>query len=162
MLDLAGFVRQAIQKHVPLLGVCFGHQLVADALGGRVDRNPRGREMGTKELTLCSQDPVLNDDTRPYLVNMSHVDSVVQLPKGAEVLGNTKQEPHAALRFSRRAWGVQFHPEIDREVMVCYASDRRSQLDSEGLDADQLIQEADDARPGAAVLTRFAPEISGT
>jgi GMP synthase (glutamine-hydrolysing) len=155
------FLRSAIERQVPVLGICFGHQLLAQALGGRVDRNPVGREMGTVALELVEADPLLDHPTRSFRVNMTHVDAVLELPPGARVLARTERDCHAVLRFSERAWGVQFHPEMDAEVMRDYLSSRRDALVREGFDADALLSEASDAEPGKAVLRRFVEHVRG-
>lgn len=138
---------------VPTLGVCFGHQLLGQALGGEVRRNPRGREIGTVETELFGDDPLFSDLPRRLLVNMSHVDSVVALPPGARVLARTELEPHAAVRFGQRAWGVQFHPEFDASVMRGYIEARAKQIESEGIDVTAL--RAETSPDATSILTRF-------
>jgi GMP synthase (glutamine-hydrolysing) len=155
------FLCSAIEQQVPVLGICFGHQLLAQALGGRVDKNPVGREMGTVALEIVEADPLLDHPARPFCVNMTHVDAVLELPPGARVLARTRRDRHAALRFSEQAWGVQFHPEIDAEVMRDYLSSRRDALVREGFDADALLSGTSDAEPGKAVLQRFVERTLG-
>ncbi len=161
MLQAEAYLRTAVAAELAILGVCFGHQLLAEALGGRVAKNPRGREIGTFELELHGEDPVLSDPRRPYQVNMSHVDSVVELPSGARVLGATEGDPNAALRFSDKAWGVQFHPEFDREIIGHYARTRSEALTAEGLDPEQVTRSATDAVAGSGVLRRFVHTLVG-
>jgi GMP synthase (glutamine-hydrolysing) len=139
---------------VPTLGVCFGHQLLGQALGGEVRGNPRGREIGTVETELFADDPLFADLPRRLLVNMSHVDSVVALPPSASVLARTELEPHAAVRFGERAWGVQFHPEFDGAVMRGYIEARASQIESEGIAIHSLRSET--SPDATRILTRFA------
>lgn len=155
MLEAQRYLKAVVACGLPVLGVCFGHQLLAQALGGRVEQNPRGREIGTYELAVLDNDPVLDGGERPYEVNMSHVDSVVELPPGARVLARTERDPHAALRFAGNAWGVQFHPEFDREIVGHYARTRAETLRQEGLDPEHLANTASDARAGSGVLRRF-------
>lgn len=156
MLRAGDYLRAAVESGVPVLGICFGHQLLAEALGGAVQVNPSGREIGTVEVELCGDDPVLDSGERPFLANMSHVDSVVRLPQGARPLARTQLEPHAAARLGERAWGVQFHPEFDGEVMRQYVRARRDLIDAEGLDAADIEARARDTATGAGVLQRFA------
>lgn len=155
MLRAEAYLRRAVAGGTPVLGICFGHQLLAQALGGDVQRNPRGREMGSVALELTADDPLLDVPERPICVNMSHVDSVVRTPPGARVLASTALEPHAALRFAERAWSVQFHPEFDAYVMRQYIEARRDIIAGEGLDPDSMLSASDDAPFGAAVLRRF-------
>jgi len=139
---------------VPVLGICFGHQLLAHALGGRVSTNPNGREMGSTRLTLLGNDELLGAGGS-FWVNNTHVDSVVELPPGARVLGHTAREPHAAVRFGPSAWGVQFHPEIDAEVLRDYFAARRSTLLAEGFDIEAAERALVDAPDAARLIGRF-------
>ena len=143
-----------VQRETPVLGICFGHQLLGHALGGRVALNPRGREMGTVSYTAHVQDPVLGPPGS-WHVNSTHLDSVVELPPGAVVLGSTELEPYAAVRFGPAAWGVQFHPEIDGAVMREYIAARRPALLQDRVDIAQLEQSARDAPAAAALVERF-------
>jgi GMP synthase (glutamine-hydrolysing) len=148
-------LREAHAVGTPILGICFGHQLLGSALGGKVVENPRGREIGT--VTLCRElsDPLFDSLGSEALVVMSHLDSVVERPEGAEVLATTALEKNAVLRFSETTWGVQFHPEMDAEIIGYYLEARRSDAEAEGLDVDQLLAERRDTRYGAELLRNF-------
>ena len=150
-------VASVARDGTPTFGICFGHQLLAQALGGNVEQNPRGREIGSVEVELVEEDSLFAGLPSPLVANMSHRDSATVLPPGARVLARTKLEPHAAVRFLPRAWGVQFHPEFDGEVMRGYIDARRDVLGAEGIDPDALA--AEDA-PGAASLLRRFIELS--
>jgi GMP synthase (glutamine-hydrolysing) len=142
---------------LPVLGICFGHQLLAQALGGNVEKNPNGREIGTVAVELLEPDPLFEGVEAPLFANMSHRDSATALPAGARVIGRTRLEPNAAVRFLPRSWGVQFHPEFDGDVMRGYIDARRGALAEEGIDAAGL--RAEDA-PGAAGLLRRFVELA--
>lgn len=143
-----------VASGAPTLGICFGHQLLAQALGGSVVKNPRGREIGTVELDVLEDDPLFEGAPRRFRVNMSHVDSAGRLPEGARVVARSELDPHGAVRFGERAWGVQFHPEFDGEIVQGYIDARREQIASEGADPDAL--RAEDAPESAELLRRFA------
>jgi GMP synthase (glutamine-hydrolysing) len=110
--------------------------------------------MGTVALELLAPDELFEGAPLPFRANMSHRDSAVRLPAGARVLARSGLEPHAAVRFAERAWGVQFHPEFDADVMRGYIEAREDALIAEGIDPRSL--QADDAPAAAALLARFA------
>ncbi len=157
------YLRRLVERETPTLGICFGHQMLGEALGGRVDANPRGREIGTVKLEARRAFPLLDElagtNAEPVTANATHLDSILELPPGAEVVATTELEPHAVVRFGRKAWGVQFHPEIDQEVMRCYLDERRDAIASEGIDVDELHGAATDAPHGRAVLRRFVERV---
>lgn len=159
MLACEAWLRGALDSRTPVLGICFGHQLLGQALGGLVEKNPRGREIGSMPVELTADDELLDAALEP-VVNMTHVDSVTRLPPGARVLARTTREPHAALRFAERVWGMQFHPEIDGATMREYLVARRHLIEGEGDDADHLLARVGNAPLGAAVLGRFARVVA--
>jgi GMP synthase (glutamine-hydrolysing) len=148
-------LRRAIARELPVLGICFGHQLLAHALGGQVVPNPRGREIGTVPVEILVGDPLLGL-ARTLLVQATHVDSVVELPPQAVVLARSRLEPCAAVRFAPHAWGVQFHPEFSADVIRQYLEERRDRLLEEGLDPSNLGARVEDTPESAEVLPRFA------
>ena len=95
---------------VPVLGICYGAQLVARQLGGEVARTGRG-EYGRTDLEVTGEVSILLDGAQP--VWMSHFDSIVRAPEGFRVTARTAEAPVAALEHAaRRIHGVQFHPEV--------------------------------------------------
>lgn len=152
---------ECVQAGTPVFGVCFGHQLLVQALGGEVRRNPNGREIGTVTFELLGDDWLIANGERSYPVNMTHVDSALRLPPGVDVVGRTALDPCAALRFGERAWGVQFHPEIDADVMTAYVSGRAALLAEEGLDSARILAEVRETPLARALLGRFVAEVAG-
>jgi GMP synthase (glutamine-hydrolysing) len=163
MLRAEEYVRSIVAARVPLFGICFGHQLVAQALGGLVAKNPRGRELGTVTFERSpggEDEAVLAGLPASFTVNASHVDSVVRLPEGSRVLGATKLEPVSAFAVGETTWGVQFHPEFDGDVVRGYVRARAELMKNEGLDPEQAIETAKDAPEGREVLRRFVRRIA--
>ncbi|MFP5042837.1 glutamine-hydrolyzing GMP synthase [Parasediminibacterium sp. JCM 36343] len=105
----------ALAVQVPVLGVCYGAQLTAKQLGGRVDKSNK-REYGRAILTIAGQDALLQGLPPDSHVWMSHSDSIAALPEGFEVLATTSSIPVAAFRRASGngfpLYGLQFHPEV--------------------------------------------------
>ena len=98
---------------VPILGICYGAQLIAQQLGGVVGRGMRG-EYGRAHLTRTAESSVLHDDIPgEHDVWMSHFDAITEVPDGFRATASTPDAPVAVLESdSRKIWGVQFHPEV--------------------------------------------------
>jgi GMP synthase (glutamine-hydrolysing) len=161
MLRAQGWLREATSLDKPILGICFGHQLLAEALGGKVVKNPRGREIGTVKVTLddgAERDHVFGELPRAFHANATHVDTVAELPKHAERLATTRLDGNAAFRV-RRAYGVQFHPEIDGELMRGYLHARRDVIVEEGLPHEEMVATVDDAPHAISLMKHFAKKV---
>lgn len=155
---VAAWIPRALDSGVLLLGVCYGHQLLAHALGGEVGPNPRGLNMGTVPARLTEagrQDPLLAGQPDPLPVQVSHSESVLALPPGARLLASCALDPHHAFALGSRAWGIQWHPEFDAATVRCYLRDRRQWVIDHGLDPDALAHATADSPHGEALLRRF-------
>ncbi len=160
MLRAEALVRDIVAADVPLLGICFGHQMIAQALGGRVERNPRGREIGTVRVTRVKDDPLFMGLPRAFDVNATHVDAVTRLPPGAEVLATTTLDDASALSVGRHVRGVQFHPEFDDDVMRGYLHARADILRQEGANPDALAARVHSMTRGREILSNFVRSIA--
>jgi GMP synthase (glutamine-hydrolysing) len=150
---------RVVASGIPVLGICFGHQLLAHALGGRVDYRGDGVEVGTVPLTLtgaAADDPLFTGLPRHLHVHVSHRQSVQRLPAGATLLGGSPQDPHHAWRIGANAWGVQFHPEFDAAIVAAHLDHYRSLLEQHGHDPEGLRQAIHDSPWGGRLLRRFA------
>jgi GMP synthase-like glutamine amidotransferase len=117
VFSLLEFVRATHAAGVRQVGVCFGHQVLAQALGGRVERAAGGWGLGNFELTLRDRAAVpSNVPDRPRLF-MAHQDQVIQLPPGAAWLAEAPHCPHAMFALGASALGVQPHPEFSAGFM---------------------------------------------
>jgi GMP synthase (glutamine-hydrolysing) len=155
MLRTEAWLREVVASGAPTFGICFGHQILAQALGGEVQRNPRGREMGTVSIERLAEDPIFAGVPARFAANVTHVDSVVRLPPGATVLARSALESHQTIRFAERCYGVQFHPEMDAEVMRAYVETRREILEIERFDVDAMLGAIEDAEAGRETLRNF-------
>jgi GMP synthase (glutamine-hydrolysing) len=154
MLRAVPYLRELVASGTPVLGICFGHQILAHALGGHVTKNPRGREIGTVQATQIKSDLLWSGLGETFHVNATHVESAVSLPPGALLLGKTALEPHAAFAVGERVRCVQFHPEIDGDAMRGYIGARAHLMRAEGLDPEAATAAVHDA-DGAAILKSF-------
>jgi GMP synthase (glutamine-hydrolysing) len=113
---LVEWVRAAVEDHdLPALGVCFGHQVLATALGGRVE-HMGAYEIGYREIDREGEDPLLAGVDDRFLAFTTHQDTVTELPPGATRIA---ANDHGVQGFRLgSAWGVQFHPEYDRDTAV--------------------------------------------
>ncbi len=119
-------LRATVAAGVPVLGVCLGHQLLAAAFGGTVRRHPDGLEKGATSVRLL---PAAADDPlfgalpvgEPLGVVQFHGDEVSELPPGAVLLASSDHSRVQAFRVGDRAWGVQFHPEANVDLVAGWA-----------------------------------------
>ncbi len=159
----ADFLKQAVAQDVPVLGVCYGHQLLAWAFAGEVGFHPDGREIGSVDITLspaAAEDRLFSGLPTVLKVQVSHQQSVLRLPPGALHLASNDFDPNHAFRLGRSAWGIQFHPEFDAQITRAYLEWRKQDLQKEGLDAEALIAQLAESPESATLLRRFA-EIAG-
>lgn len=140
-----GLVRDGIERNVPTLGICLGHQLMAVALGGTVQPNPLGRQVGLYDVGWVSaveSDPLLGGLGEVRGVQWND-DVVTRMPDDGVVLARAPRGEVQAARFGEVAWGLQLHPEADAGVVAGWAA-----LDP-GPHADRVL---DDSRAAAEEL----------
>ena len=159
MLRAEEQLRRLLATDMPVLGVCFGHQLLGQALGGEVAVNPRGREISTVRVERLADDPLLDGLGRTFDANACHSDTVARLPGEAQVLARSNGDPHQCLRFGRRCYGVQFHPEFDGALMRDYVEERREPILAEGLDLEALRARASDTPDAVRVFHNFIRNV---
>jgi GMP synthase (glutamine-hydrolysing) len=159
MREGGAWLRDAAVASVPILGICFGHQWLAQVLGGEVGYNPNGVDVGTVSIRLtgaAAEDPLLSGLPAAFSAQATHRQSVVTLPPGATLLATSALEGCQAFRWGERAWGVQFHPEFEAAMMPRFIEHYRRRLLAEGK-SPAALERGVGPTPEAALLPgRFA------
>lgn len=141
-------LRDAVAMGLPTLGICLGHQLLASALGGRVERLGTGQQVGLYDVGW--DDAVRDDELVGGFGAVRGVqwnsDVVVELPDGAVALARTPQGELQVARFGPRAWGVQLHPEVDVPILESWAAGDRDDHLERGIDQAAVLAGIDAAR----------------
>ncbi len=153
----ARLMRRAIDADVPVLGLCFGGQMLARVLGGEVFR---GAESEIGWLPVRSTDTDLVPDG-PWF--QWHFDSFT-LPPGATLVAESDAGPQAFV--AGRSLGLQFHPEVTTEIMDDWVTAYRHELDADGVDPDALLEEtkrraAESRQMAWQLLERFREKVAG-
>ena len=154
----AEWLRDAAHAGLPLFGICYGHQLIAHALGGEVGPNEVGREMGTVRIHLHPEaqgDPLFAGLPDAFAAQATHLQSVLRPPQGAIVLAHNDHDGCHAFRWGEAAWGVQFHPEFSAGHMRGYIRARQDALAREQRCGKQLASEVHAAPRARKILRRF-------
>ena len=125
--SLEAFVRVVIDEGQPLVGICFGHQLIARALGGTV-RSHSSWSLGVKRVSLEAEASRLFGGTDFLNLVHSHREIVTEIPRGATVIGHTQSCPTAMVSFSPNALGIQGHPEMTAAYARNLIEDRRGDV----------------------------------
>ena len=158
----ADWLLKAVRRDIPVLGICFGHQILAYALGGMVGYMPGGPEFGTVPIRLtddAGNDPLFRSLHRRFGVQTSHFQSVTELPSMSVLLGFTEKDPHSAFRYGRCAWGVQFHPEYDADIANAYVNEFNEGIKNSHEDPTALPLNCRDTVEGKMILSRFAEYV---
>lgn len=141
---LEDFIRRAYREHVPLVGICFGHQIIAQALGGKVEKYAGGWAIGAQDYDFEGEQITLN---------AWHQDQVVERPEGARPIASNGFCENAALVYDDRALTVQGHPEFGDDVIAGLIAHRSSTIPAE------LVERARDRMSGAGPSSLLADRI---
>ncbi|WP_027577546.1 type 1 glutamine amidotransferase [Bradyrhizobium sp. WSM1743] len=149
------FVRKAYANKTPMVGVCFGHQLIAQALGGIVRKSEKGWGIGRHVYQVLPENGVVEGET--IAIAASHQDQVIEAPNDALTILSSDFTPHAGLLYANgTTLTVQPHPEFDVAFaqVCCDLRDGKAPEDVVATARASLAQPMDSAKLGGAI-TRF-------
>jgi GMP synthase (glutamine-hydrolysing) len=149
------WLKEAAKDSVPIFGICFGHQLLAQTFGGVVADHQCGPEIGTVSINLTGEaanDPLFKDLPQTFLAHATHTQSVLKLPENCVLLASNCYENCHAFRIGKSIWGVQFHPEHDTQIIKEYISQQAENIDS----VPTVLRDVCETPYARSVLKRFA------
>lgn len=133
--QLLGFIREVHAARQPLIGLCFGHQAVARALGGQVVRNAAGWGLGTAVTHWAQPRVWMHPPLATTTLMAAHNEQVTRMPEGAECLGGSDFCPIGSMQIGQHIWTTQYHPEMPlvfMQALLAYLADK--------LDADTIAR----------------------
>lgn len=163
--DLAGWsertavwLRQAAAVRLPMFGICYGHQLLSHALGGKVGYNPAGRVAGTmtvKKHAAAATEHLLHDLPACFAAHALHSQVVLEPPPGAAVLASSPMDQHHMLRLASNIFSVQFHPEFSGDFVKAHLRYYTDVYSKCGIDTTVMCEQVGDTSQSASLLRRF-------
>ncbi len=147
-----------LEHDIPLFGVCYGHQIVAEVLGVKVLHDKAQTKIGTFPISLTEEgkrDALFGDMPETFMAQYGHKDSVSALPQGATLLASSVQCNGSALRYGNHVYTVQFHPESTAEGMAQKLSNSPGYL-PEGVTAESIIKPSAEA---STLIPKFVERI---
>ena len=152
---LEGFVRACRDAAVPMVGICFGHQVIAQALGGDVGKSDKGWGLGVHDYTPHDWPEALGQAPEKISIQAYHQDQVFTPPDGAETIASSDFCEHAALWYPGFALTVQGHPEFGKPYTQALLESRRGTvLKPEEVDVAQGTMDKDVTRADLARIVR--------
>ena len=115
--NLVTLIRRIDAAKIPLVGICFGHQAIADALGGKAENSEKGWGIGICSYQASEPPAWMTPALSEFSVPVCHQDQVVELPAGSRLIASSDHCPHFMAEFSESSLGVQGHPEFDVEYL---------------------------------------------
>lgn len=135
-------IGEALARHMPMLGICLGGQLLAYTAGGRVERRKFQPEHGMTDIEAtqaAASDPLFPVMPRHYIMAENHIDHITALPDNAVLLAHSKRTAVQAFRIGPCAWGLQFHPEIAQADIERWDAQQKADIEDDGFDWNQVM-----------------------
>lgn len=157
-------VARLLEKAKPVLGVCYGHQILGRVKGAKVDRCAGGWELGETQVETTPEganSPLFQGLPKNLNVMQSHRDCVLEVPGQGVLLASSPHTRVQAARWAERVYGVQFHPEFTGEVIRGVWAERRDKWrDQVKFNLDQKLDQAKECPDGLAIFRNFLRIIS--
>lgn len=132
MGPLRDYVRAVYAARIPMAGICFGHQIMAEALGGEVRRSDRGWGLGRHVYSVVARPATMSGNRMHLAISCSHEDQVVVPPKDAQTFLSSSFTPYAGLLYRNgAAVSLQAHPELDDEYAIALVECHRGKIPDE-------------------------------
>jgi len=156
-------VARLLEKKKPVLGVCYGHQIMGRVEGGKVARCNEGWELGETKVEVTPEgasSPLLEGLPKQMNVMQSHRDCVLEVPGKGVLLASSPHTKVQAARWAEHAYGVQFHPEFTGEVLRGVWTQRRDKWRGQvAFDLDGTLDQAKECPDGLAIFRNFLKMI---
>ena len=117
LAELKTFIQDSYEAGKKLIGICFGHQMLAHALGGQAEKSKKGWGLGKKVFKIYAKKPWMTDSVSQPSLYFGHQDQVMQLPNKAELLGGNEFCPNLFYTIGNQVLGIQGHPEFPETLM---------------------------------------------
>ncbi len=143
--DLKNFLRQLRDADKPFVGICFGHQMMAQALGGKVERASQGWGIGVHDLNVTKTESWMKPEQSSCGIQYTHSDQVVRLPENSEVLGKSDHCPVAMFQVGEKMLGIQGHPEFPAAYAEALVRKRTKLIGEEKVNAAKFNAPTDEA-----------------
>ena len=154
-LKLEKWIPKLIKNEVPTLAICYGHQLLAKSLGGVSDYHKKGIEIGTVDISLeedAKNDILFSKLENSFKAHTIHSQTVLKLPSNAVRLAFNQHDKNHAFRVGNYAWGVQFHPEFDKNIMNLYIKEVSNHQD---LETEELMILSEETTVSTKIIKEF-------
>ncbi len=166
--DEMALINDSIKRNLPVLGICLGAQILAAALGAKVERNASGKEIGWYpiEFEAAAKEDRLCRDLPETLAPFHWHGDIFDLPTGAVSLASSVKTPCQAFRYGDKAYGFQFHFEVTSDAVAAMAEAFAKELDREKIAAEEMIARSAEFTPtlekiADTVFSRWASPIQG-
>ena len=155
---LIPYIREMSQLETPVLGICYGLQLIAKAMGGTVDYDKQGIQSGMVSVMLtddAQQDPIFSQLPATFYTNVGHSQVVTVLPEGTVLLARNYKETYEAMRIGKSMWGIQFHPEFTQAISRQYIELSQEAIQSTDQNLETLWENCSETPESRSLISRF-------